>query len=124
MSTQDSSEIAPSCPHRSGVHPVHCAECWDEAAAEFGDAVDVHTFFGLSYASYLVVNRSLLQSMPLAWQFRFTTLMGEMWGHFDDEYADVGYEVRVRDRDTGRYRRDPIPNYQRGRTFIPGRGAS
>ena len=117
----DRSEKTPVCQHGTGVLPVHCEQCWDDAGGEFGEAVDVHTFFGLSYASYLVVNRSLLQSMPLAWQFRFTALMGEMWDHFDDRYADVTYEVRVRDRDTGRWVRDPIPHYNRGRTFIPAR---
>lgn len=77
------------------------------------DAVDVHTWFGLSYTSHLVLNRTLLQSMPDEWQRRFTTLMDEM-----DEALDppaVRYMVRAVD-DRGRFVRDPIPHYNRGRT--------
>ena len=41
----------------------------------------IHTYFGLSYANYLVVNRSLLQSMPDDWQKKFCNLLSE----FSDE---------------------------------------
>lgn len=82
------------------------------------EQVDVHTWFSLSYASYLVVNRSLLQSMPDEWQHRFTALMDEMRTHFAD-VDEPRYIVYVRDH-RGRFARDPIPNYNRGRTFIPG----
>lgn len=34
------------------------------------EPTDVHLWFSLSYAAYLCVNRSLLQSMPLDWQYR------------------------------------------------------
>lgn len=80
--------------------------------------VDVHTWFSLSYASYLVVNRSLLQSMPDEWQFRFTSLMDELRTHFAN-VNEPRYTVYVRD-ERGRFAKDPIPNYHRGRTFIEG----
>lgn len=38
----------------------------------------VHAFFGLSYAHYLAVPRSLLESMPLVWQQQFIDLMNQM----------------------------------------------
>ena len=38
------------------------------------DPIDVHTFFGLSYATHLVWPRSVMQSMPDDWQHRFTAL--------------------------------------------------
>lgn len=37
----------------------------------------VHGYFGLSYASYLVIPRVALDAMPLAWQERFVDLMQE-----------------------------------------------
>ena len=53
---------------------------------------DVHAWFGLSYANYLVLPRSVLQSMPDEWQRRFTSLMDEMndaFGHLDWPRYDV-----------------------------------
>ncbi len=43
---------------------------------------DVHTAFGLSYSNYLVVPRTLLQSMPEFWQHRFVTLLDELYAAF------------------------------------------
>lgn len=46
----------------------------------------VHTWFGLSYANYLVWPRTLMQSMPLEWQRRFTGLAEELdaaFAHLD-----------------------------------------
>lgn len=37
----------------------------------------IHQFFGLSYSSYLVLPRVLLQSMPQDWQRRFVDLVDE-----------------------------------------------
>jgi hypothetical protein len=37
----------------------------------------IHHFFGLSYCSYLVLPRVLLQSMPDEWQARFVAVMRE-----------------------------------------------
>ncbi|MGW5003155.1 hypothetical protein ACWEP8_36495 [Streptomyces hydrogenans] len=48
-------------------------------------ASDIHTYFGLSYATHLVVPRMLLQSMPPQWQERFTDLLTEL----DDAFATV-----------------------------------
>lgn len=53
----------------------------------------IHTHFGLSYASYLVLHRTLLQSMPDEWQARFVGMLrdlDEAFGHI--ERADC-YEV-------------------------------
>mgnify|MGYP006921281854 CR=1 FL=1 len=41
-------------------------------------ATDIDTWFSLSYSNYLVLQRSILQSMPLEWQHRFTAIMDEM----------------------------------------------
>lgn len=80
------------------------------------EPTDIHEWFGLTYANYLVVPRSVLQSMPEEWRLRFTAMLDEchaLFGHLD--WPD--YEVRCRD-ESGRYRRDPIPHYDRGRTVI------
>lgn len=45
----------------------------------------VHKHFGLSYANYLVMPRTLLQSMPQKWQTKFVALLRE----FDDAFQHV-----------------------------------
>jgi hypothetical protein len=82
------------------------------------EPMDVHTWFGLTYAAYLVLNRSLLQSMPDEWQHQFTALLQEMQHHF--RHLDhPRYHVQARD-EYGRFMKDPIPHYNRGRTYIEG----
>jgi len=46
---------------------------------------DIHTAFGLSYSNYLVMPRTLLQSMPEQWQHDFVTLIDQ----FNDAFAHV-----------------------------------
>lgn len=88
-----------------------------DAIEEFPDNwLDVHAWFGLSYSSYLCVNRSLLQSMPDDWQHRFYTLMQELADYFP-LIREPSYTVYARDHQ-GRFRADPIPHYNRGRTLI------
>jgi len=41
---------------------------------------DIHTWFSLSYASYLVIPRSVLQSMSEEWQYKFVELLDELEG--------------------------------------------
>lgn len=40
--------------------------------------VPIHDMFGLSYSNYLVLPRSILQSMPVNWQKKFVKLIDEM----------------------------------------------
>lgn len=58
----------------------------------------VSRFFGLSYNHYLVVPRSLLQSMPAEWQANFVALLDEMVetgpGH---KFGEAHYYVRRTD---------------------------
>lgn len=77
---------------------------------------DIHDWFGLTYAAYLCINRSLLQSMPDRWQHEFVALLGELNDHFPDVH-EPRYTVYCRDSE-GRFIRDPIPHYSRGRTLI------
>jgi hypothetical protein len=84
---------------------------------------EIHGWFELTYANYLVLNRSLLQSMPDSWQARFVGCLEELrdaYSHRDHVDAPLRYEVVVRSAD-GRYKGDPIPHYERGRTRVPTR---
>jgi hypothetical protein len=139
----------------------------------------IHGYFGLSYANYLTLSRTLLQSMPDEWQTRFVDCLRELDDAFrhvpqaeaykvqpacerevseltDEELKRLGYskagdecdcyaemdasgDVRfvpptcphqTRYYDNGGHEieadhlvmwpldRDPVPHYNRGRTFI------
>ncbi len=72
---------------------------------------DIHTWFGLSYASYLVVPRCVLQSMPEEWQHKMTELLDQMNQTLD--WKEGGnYFVIMRD-DKGRYMSDQYKEYRR-----------
>ena len=38
----------------------------------------IHTWFGLSYSNYQVLHRTLMQSMPIAWQERMVACLEEL----------------------------------------------
>lgn len=94
---------------------------------------DVHTYFGLSYANYLVVPRSVLQSMPEDWQHKFIELMDQLddtnWRDllpeermYKVELRDYGYEYNEESEQEEFVWRepvtDPLMNYDRGRRNI------
>jgi hypothetical protein len=54
---------------------------------------EVHTWFSLSYSNYAVLPRTLLQSMPDEWQYRFVALMDELAAEFRHVEQADGYEV-------------------------------
>ncbi len=78
-------------------------------------ADDVHTMFNLSYASYLVWPRSVMQSMPAEWQHQFAELADQL----EDRYGgyETNYTVQARDN-KGRFIHDELQNYQRGRRYV------
>lgn len=128
----------------------------------------IHTWMGLSYSNYLVLQRTLLQSMPAGWQQRFVACLEELFTAYP-EGGDVEFEVRpcqwvcpgdlsqqeldaqgitieydgdpedpatrwvYLDRDgneldphitcVARPTRDPVPHYNRGRTYLPPRAS-
>lgn len=70
---------------------------------------DVHEAFGLSYASYLVVPRTLLEEMPAVWQHALTGLLEE----FNAAFPGLRDEYAVFKRgDRGRYVADPLRRYR------------
>jgi len=62
-----------------------------ETAAE--KLKDIHTSFGLSYANYLVLPRTLLQSMPEEWQHRFVSMVDELQAAFRHVEQAQCYDV-------------------------------
>lgn len=58
------------------------------------DDEPVHEWFGLSYASYAVQPRTLLQSMPAEWQCRFVACMEELHDAFAHVDQAPGYHVQ------------------------------
>lgn len=88
--------------------------------AEYREEGAVHLWFGLTYANYQVLHRTLLQSMPPAWQERFVACLEELQAAFDHLPPAATFMVRAKDA-SGRFVTDPIPHYNRGRTFVPPR---
>jgi len=84
---------------------------------------DIHTYFSLSYANFLVLPRSVLQSMPDEWQRRFVGCLDELTraSHGSPDYEPPpGYRVQPTD-ERGRmipWSAVKVPHYQRGRTRI------
>ncbi len=78
-----------------------------------GNYVDIHepihTWFSLSYASYLVLPRAVLQRMPVGWQMKFVELVNEIEETLD--YGDTDYVVTKKGA-KGRYNRDPLSDYK------------
>lgn len=57
------------------------------------EAEAVHGWFGLTYANYLVLHRTLLQSMPDEWQNRFVACLRELDDAFSHIEKAEGYKV-------------------------------
>lgn len=84
----------------------------------YKDNEPVHLFFGLSYASYQVLPRSILQSAPLWWQRRYIKLMEELDAMCEGLHdMPETYTVQVRG-EKGRFTKDPYCDYERGRRII------
>jgi hypothetical protein len=86
------------------------------SAAESSEPI--HNWFELTYANYLVLPRSFLQSMPVEWQQKFVALL--------EQSAEVArasgiscpeYRVQAVARN-GKFMKDPVPHYNRGRTVL------
>lgn len=56
--------------------PCICKWCGPLEVVE--DHQPIHTAFGLTYASFLVVPRAVLQAMPVEWQRKFVEMMEEL----------------------------------------------
>jgi hypothetical protein len=77
----------------------------------------VHLFFGLSYSTYLVWQRSILQAMPLEWQRRFVVLLNEL-SNAAAGLEDLPSNYQVNARENGRFVHDPYAQYRHVRVQL------
>lgn len=77
----------------------------------------IHEWFELTYAQYLTIPRSVLQSMPVVWQRLFVWCLQELDDMMDWRPKSGRYWVKLKDGE-GRYVHDPLMDYQRGRRHI------
>lgn len=84
---------------------------------EYPKTQPIHEWFGLSYASYLVLPRSVLQSMPDEWQSKLVELLDQI-----DSTLDIcdfpKYRVKAV-TDNSKFTKCPFQNYERGRRQLP-----
>lgn len=76
----------------------------------------IHGWFELTYSSYLVMHRTLLQSMPDEWQDRFVGLLEQLREAFAHVEQASSYWVRA--TDGRKFISEPVPDYSRGRTYV------
>lgn len=79
---------------------------------------NIHEWFGLTYAQYLIIPRSVLQSMPEEWQEKLVELIEELDETF--EWRRDGQYVIFRNH-KGRmmpYSEDEFGDYNRGKRII------
>lgn len=79
---------------------------------------EIHRWFELSYAQYLTIPRSVLQSMPPEWQARFVKCLEELDESVDWRPEDGRYWVQLKNS-KGKYLHDPLMDYDKGRRLIP-----
>ncbi len=82
------------------------------------DESAVHGSFGLSYASYRVIPRLVMESMPGDWQHRYLRLEREVEERFGGEVLAGRYLVKLRD-ERGGFVADPLADYRHGRLRPP-----
>lgn len=97
------------------------------------DPTPIHSFFGLSYASYLVLPRTILQSLPQEIQFKLVTVLKEIddrtptWPpdgyHYEVHLHMTDYDeednAREEDREAEHPKvSDPLCDYERGRRQV------
>ena len=88
----------------------------EEEVYEFNEPI--HYWFELSYAQYLTIPRSVLQSMPTEWQKLFVKCLEELDETIDWRPKEGRYWVKLKNA-KGVYVSDPLMYYQRGRRKIP-----
>jgi len=87
------------------------------------DDEPIHLYFGLSYAHYLVLPRTALQSMPIEWQRRFVDCLRELGDEIEigPEWP-LAYWVTLKHLGTRRYaslaKNEPLPAYDKGRARV------
>ena len=73
---------------------------------------DIHTWFELSYSSYMVLNRLAMCNMPKKWQEKLIALLDELEEKQPD---DMPTEFWVRARKGNKFIKDPYNKYRHTR---------
>lgn len=81
----------------------------EEVVIPLEDPLD--EWFELSYAQYLTIPRSVLQSMPAEWKERFAKCLTQLDEMIDWRPSEGRYWVELRDG-KGRIARDPFKEYR------------
>lgn len=71
----------------------------------------VHIWFGLTYSSYLVLHRSLMEGMPYQWQDKMIALLNEMDDTYDNSKMPTNFMVKARG-ERNRFIVDPFSQYR------------
>ena len=81
----------------------------------------IHEWFGLSYSNYLVLQRTVLQSISTELQERFVKCLEDITEELGDPSdANGGYDdylVKLRN-DDGQFIHDDLADYERGRRRV------
>lgn len=79
----------------------------------------IHNWFELTYANYLVLPRSVLQSLPDDLQVKLVDALRAIEHHIAPaSFPSRGtYKVYLKN-DRGRFMHDPLADYQRGRRIV------
>lgn len=78
----------------------------------------IHDWFELSYAQYLTIPRSILQSMPIKWQRDFVKCLEDLDNHFEWRPTEGRYWVKLKNG-SGRYVSDPFMEYRHAPDYTP-----
>lgn len=76
----------------------------------------IHDWFGLTYSSYLVLPRLVLDSMPEIWQKKFIELLDEIEEIIEYPENYTG-EYWVRLKKGNKFISDPLKDYRRGKVI-------
>lgn len=77
----------------------------------------LHLWWELTYAQYLTIPRSVMQTMPDEWQDKMAALLEELDSTMEWRPKDGCYWVKLKGSD-GRFRSDPLCDYERGRRRV------
>lgn len=78
----------------------------------------VHTWFELSYSSYLILPRLFMEAMPYVWQCQFVDLLNELKEAIELDPSYTGkYRVTMLG-DGNKFAKDPYRDYRRGKVTL------
>lgn len=106
--------------HNREESPHHARVVKSASADAVSDQTPIHDFFGLSYASYLVLPRSILQSCTVKTQQALCDALAmvrleEGRGLPQPWPGELHIRVQLQDPENGRFLKDDLADYQRGR---------